>query len=150
MDMTNRKYYAAYGSNLNLSQMSRRCPSAKVVGKAMLKGYRLAFRGVATIEKDEKAETPVGVWAITESDERALDRYEGYPSYYRKEYVKLTVNGEEITAMVYVMNSGEPQMPSRYYLETIVEGYYDVGLDTIYLKEALEDTERRTRIKKAK
>jgi len=25
-----------------------------------------------------------------------------------------------------------------------------VGLDTIYLKEALEDTERRTRIKKAK
>ena len=52
--------------------------------------------------------------------------------------------------MVYVMNSGEPQMPSRYYLETIVEGYYDVGLDTIYLKEALEDTERRMRIKKAK
>ena len=37
------KYYLAYGSNLNLEQMSRRCPTARVVGKAQLENYRLAF-----------------------------------------------------------------------------------------------------------
>lgn len=27
------KYYIAYGSNLNLEQMARRCPTAKVVDR---------------------------------------------------------------------------------------------------------------------
>ena len=39
------KYYIAYGSNLNLEQMARRCPTAKVVGSTTLKNYRLMFRG---------------------------------------------------------------------------------------------------------
>ena len=37
--------YIAYGSNLNLKQMAMRCPTAKVVGRAMLKDYQLTFRG---------------------------------------------------------------------------------------------------------
>lgn len=77
------KLYVAYGSNLNLAQMARRCPDAKVVGIGTLKNYQLTFRGVATIEPVDGAETPVGVWEITPRDELALDRYEGYPSYYR-------------------------------------------------------------------
>ena len=39
------KYYIAYGSNLNLEQIARRCPTAKVVGSTTLKNYRLMFRG---------------------------------------------------------------------------------------------------------
>ena len=39
------KYYIAYGSNLNLEQMARRCPTAKVVGSTIFKNYRLVFRG---------------------------------------------------------------------------------------------------------
>ena len=81
------KLYVAYGSNLNLEQMARRCPKAKVVGIGNLKDYQLTFRRVATIEPEKGAITPVGVWEITTSDERALDIYEGYPSYYRKETV---------------------------------------------------------------
>ena len=73
------KLYVAYGSNLNLAQMARRCPTAKVVGIGKLKEYQLTFRGVATIEPVSGAETPVGVWEITPKDEMALDRYEGYP-----------------------------------------------------------------------
>lgn len=36
----NRKprLYVAYGSNLNLTQMAFRCPTAKVVGKGEVKG----------------------------------------------------------------------------------------------------------------
>ena len=39
------RLYIAYGSNLNLSQMAYRCPTAKVAGKGGLKGYELLFRG---------------------------------------------------------------------------------------------------------
>lgn len=53
----NERLYIAYGSNLNLEQMARRCPTAEVVGKTQLHNFRLMFRGkgtaVATVEKQE-------------------------------------------------------------------------------------------------
>lgn len=54
--MEYRRLYIAYGSNINLEQMSNRCPNSKVVGKEMLKGYELEFRGVATIVPKDNAE----------------------------------------------------------------------------------------------
>ena len=143
------KLYIAYGSNLNLGQMARRCPTAKVKGTAMLKGWQLTFKGVATIDKNADAETPVGVWEIQPSDEAALDRYEGYPHLYRKEETEIEVRGEKLKAMVYIMNTGTPSLPSQGYFETISEGYEDVGLDKTYLNEALEDTVEKMKIKKS-
>lgn len=143
------KLYVAYGSNLNLAQMARRCPTAKVVGIGDLKDYQLTFRRVATIEPEKGAVTPVGVWEITPTDELALDRYEGYPSYYRKETVTVTMkDGTEKQAMVYIMNAGEPMMPPMGYYETILQGYGDVGLDSKYLQMALDDTKKRMRARK--
>lgn len=137
------KLYIAYGSNLNLRQMAGRCPNAVPVGTAMLKGWQLTFRGVATLDKVEGAVAPVGIWRITEECERALDRYEGYPSLYRKEYLEIEHKGEKVEVMVYLMNSGLPCMPSKYYLETIATGYEDVGLDTVHLTQALAYTKDR-------
>ena len=37
--------YFAYGSNLDAAQMRARCPSAKLLGAAILDGYRLGFAG---------------------------------------------------------------------------------------------------------
>ena len=48
--------YFAYGSNLYASQMSQRCPGAKVVRKAYLPNYKLMFRGVADVTKGARAE----------------------------------------------------------------------------------------------
>lgn len=138
------KLYVAYGSNLNISQMARRCPTAKVVGIGKLNGYQLTFRRVATIEPVEGATTLVGVWEINKRDEQALDIYEGYPSYYRKETVEVEMHsGEKIQAMVYIMNYGEPQLPPQGYYDTIEQGYRDTGLDLKYLMTALDDTEKR-------
>lgn len=36
-------YYIAYGSNMNLAQMARRCPGARVVGMGLLRGWKLTF-----------------------------------------------------------------------------------------------------------
>ena len=39
-----KKYYLAYGSNLNLRQMVLRCPTAKAMGTAVIKDYELLSR----------------------------------------------------------------------------------------------------------
>ena len=50
-------YYLAYGSNLSLERMAKRCPDAVVAGTAKIPGYRLLFKKsgsgfYATIEQD--------------------------------------------------------------------------------------------------
>ena len=145
--MQNNKLYIAYGSNLNLRQMAVRCPTAKPVGKAMLKGWQLTFRGVATLEPKEDAVTPVGIWEILPQDEIALDRYEGFPRLYRKAMVEVELKGKAVKAMVYLMNDGLPCLPSKWYLDAIAQGYEDVGLDTVHLTVALEDTRERMGVK---
>ena len=138
------KLYVAYGSNLNMMQMGWRCPTASVVGTGKIIDYKLTFRRVATIEPSLKDEVPVAVWKIEDSDERALDRYEGYPTLYRKEMIDVEMdNGEKVKAMVYIMNYGNPAMPYKEYLNTIIKGYEDVGLDPSYLLAAIEDTKNR-------
>ena len=73
----NRKYYLAYGSNLNIAQMAHRCPGAKPVGTAAIPDYRLLFKGSGTgayltIEPETGGKVPVGVWSLTAADELAL------------------------------------------------------------------------------
>ena len=84
-----RRYYIAYGSNLNVQQMRWRCPHARIIGTSELKDYRLMFKGsktgsYLTIEPETGYTVPVAVWEVSAEDERALDRYEGYPSFYYK------------------------------------------------------------------
>lgn len=84
-----KRYYIAYGSNLNIRQMRMRCPHARVIGTAVIKDYELLFKGsltgaYLTIEPKKGGEVPVAAWEVTESDEAALDRYEGFPTFYYK------------------------------------------------------------------
>ena len=134
------KLYIAYGSNLNLKQMAHRCPTAKVVGTAMLHNWRLAFYSVATVERYRGGKVPVLVWKITPQDERALDRYEGYPHLYRKETLRITLNGKRVYAMIYIMNvkNRHYSLPGGCYLETIHRGYLDADFDREILLEAVE------------
>lgn len=142
--MKEKRLYIAYGSNLNLEQMSVRCPTASVVGTARVMDYELLFRGgrrgaVATIEPLKNSSVPVMVWEIEPRDERALDLYEGAPNFYRKEMMEVELEGNRILAMVYLMNDGHSfGSPSDYYLETIKEGYLTAGFDTDELDRAVE------------
>jgi hypothetical protein len=60
------KVYGAYGSNMNVGQMSQRCPRAKVIGTGTLKDYRLTFRGVhhgvANVERKRGCSVPIVLW----------------------------------------------------------------------------------------
>ena len=130
MSRKKERLYIAYGSNLNLPQMARRCPDAEVAGTSQVRGYELLFRGVATIEPRKEASVPVLLWKISPQDEKALDRYEGWPHLYRKEMLEVELEGKQVSAMVYVMNDGrQAAMPSEYYYNVIAEGYRTAGMD---------------------
>jgi len=144
--MENKKYYIAYGSNLNLPQMAERCPTARVIGASRMNDSRLLFRGphggaVATVEPCKATSVPVLVWEITEADEEALDRYEGWPYLYRKEIVKIKLGRKTIEALVYLINEGKPlNQPSSYYYSVIYDGYKSAGFDIEILKKATMDS----------
>lgn len=139
---TQERLYIAYGSNLNLPQMERRCPTAKVVGASEIKNYELLFRGVATVEPKKGASVPILLWKIEALDEAALDRYEGWPHLYRKEMMDVELEGKSVSAMVYVMNDVRfLGLPPESYYKVIEEGYQAAGFDTAVLEHALERTE---------
>ena len=141
-----KRLYVAYGSNLNIRQMQHRCPTAKLYGTGIVSDYELQFKGqpncaFATIAPKEGAEVPVAVWEIQPQDERSLDRYEGYPSHYFKQNIPVHLDGEEVNAMVYIMNlKMKFGMPAPYYYQTVLEGYHDCGLDTDVLDQAVRNS----------
>lgn len=138
-----RKLYAAYGSNLNLGQMARRCPTARVLAASELRDYELLFRGarwgsVATVEPCEGGSVPVLVWEIRPEDEKALDFYEGFPFLYGKKTVELLLKGKKVSAMVYVMTPGRLLgQPGENYYTAILEGYWSAGFDPAILERAI-------------
>ncbi|MDD3227618.1 MAG: gamma-glutamylcyclotransferase [Oscillospiraceae bacterium] len=147
--MSKEKIYIAYGSNLNLPQMAQRCPTAKVLGATEIKDYELLFRGsrtgsYATVEPCEGKSVPVLLWSVESQDEKSLDRYEGYPVFYGKEDMSLSLDGKEVNAFVYVMTEGHPLgMPSQYYVDVIADGYQTAGFDLNILQEAITETAQR-------
>lgn len=149
----NKRYYLAYGSNLNVLQMRYRCPGAKIIGTAAIRNYELLFKGsrsgsYLTIEKKRGGKVPVAVWEVSFENERALDRYEGFPTFYYKKEMDINVkllDGtiERRAAFVYIMHEERPLgMPSESYMDVCREGYEEFGFDEKFLRAALERSAR--------
>lgn len=157
------RYYVAYGSNLNVGQMKYRCPDAVPIGTAWIDGYALMYKGsktgaYLTIEKKENSRVPVVIWKVSATDEKSLDRYEGYPTfYYKKELPKLRVtffksdkkkgfkpckyNVRNLDCFVYIMHEDHAfGIPTQTYIDTCEAGYKIFGFDTSILDEALSYT----------
>lgn len=151
-----KRYYIAYGSNLNIPQMRMRCPGARIIGTSVIEDYQLLFKGsktgsYLTIEPMEGAKVPVVIWEVTETDEKALDRYEGYPNFYYKKEMTLDIKGVRTgkvrrrDAFVYIMHEErELGIPSWYYVNTCLDGYRAFGFDEKYLFDAIRISRRDT------
>ena len=144
-----KRYYIAYGSNLNIDQMSYRCPGARVVGTSKIPDFQLLFKGsksgaYLTIEPKKGAKVPVAVWEVTADDELSLDRYEGYPNFYYKTEVEIPVicisdrRVRKLKAFIYIMHEErEIGVPSQRYVDICLDGYEAFGFDEKHLYEAL-------------
>lgn len=150
-----KRYYIAYGSNINVEQMKMRCPTAKLIGTSKVLNHQLLFKGCSrssylTIEPKKSSYVPVVVWVITQSDEDLLDQYEGFPRlYYKKRFklfVKLFNSSKKIMldTFAYIMHNGRTLgLPNKLYIEKCFKGYRTFGFDQIVLKKAIYESQKQ-------
>lgn len=145
-----KRYYIAYGSNLNIRQMRMRCPSARIIGTSEIPDYELLFKGsktgsYLTIEPEKGSRVPVATWEVSAEDEQALDRYEGFPTFYYKKEMLLPIKGirsgkiRRRDTFVYIMHEDRVLgVPSNFYMQTCLSGYKSFGFDPKFLYEAYD------------
>ena len=138
--------YFAYGSNLDLLQMKRRCPLSKLISKGSLSGHRLTFNkyssgwsgGVADVIQDEGSEVWGLVFEISDSDLERLDRYEGYHKdqtslYERWKAVIDTPDGQVCDVWVYtVVEKQKFVQPTLEYLQIIKDAAVRWNFPKVY------------------
>ena len=126
--------YFAYGSNLNLFQMKRRCKDSIFLKKIYLKNFRLTFRSkyrAADIESKKNSIVQGGLFEISKNDEKKLDIYEDFPNLYKKFY--FSYYGKKI--MTYTMVKKTPfRFPTEKYLNVVKRGYKNCNLNFKYDK----------------
>ena len=145
-----KRYYIAYGSNLNIRQMRMRCPSARIIGTSEIPDYELLFKGsktgsYLTIEPKKGSRVPVAAWEVSAEDEQTLDRYEGFPTFYYKKEMLLPIKGirsgkiRQRNTFVYIMHEDRVLgVPSNFYMQTCLSGYKSFGFDPKFLYEAYD------------
>jgi len=136
--------YFAYGSNLWIQQMERRCPSSRVVGAGRLVDHRLTFFGERSgwgpggVADGAPAPGQVlygAVYSLPDHDLRALDDHEDQ---YTRALRVVELPTGSVEAWVYrrAIDQGF-NAPSPRYLSAIAFGYGQHGLDLSVLWEAL-------------
>jgi gamma-glutamylcyclotransferase (GGCT)/AIG2-like uncharacterized protein YtfP len=130
----------AYGSNVDQDQMRYRCPSARLVGTATLRGHAMAFAGysasrsgpVATVFACDALDVPGALYSITRDDLGRLDRFEGVPWMYTRSSAWVVCDGKRRRAEVYRLRAEQFARglgtPSPAYLGLIVRAYHGLGI----------------------
>ncbi len=134
--------YAAYGSNLDSTQMLRRAPHSPLRGTGWLVGWRLTFGGedlgwegsLTTVVEDVTEHVYVALYDVTPADEQTLDAWEGLGiGIYAKIRVRVqTMDGEEL-AWVYVLDGYEGGLPSARYLGELADAAEAAGAPDDYV-----------------
>ncbi len=122
--------YAAYGSNMDATQMAQRCPHSPQRGTGWLEGWRLTFGGedigwegaLTTVVEDASQRVFVVLYDVPENDARALDSWDGATlGYYRKLKVRVETLDGDVLAWLYVLNAYEGGLPSARYLGILAD-----------------------------
>lgn len=142
-------YHFAYGSNLSSCFLREYCPSMEYVMKAYLPNYRVEFRfyserregGISTIMSHPGHMTRGVIYDISDEDMVRLDEMESVPQglYKRETFLVLGEDGRWHEADFYrVVKPEGPFIPARSYIELMIEGVEEHGLDPEYRKELTE------------
>jgi len=142
IDEEEKAYYFAYGSNMDETQMGKRCSDSQLEGKALLPGYRLVFNressgwgcGVADIVLDDQTEVWGLLYEVTDNDLKQLDYYEGAPKLYVRKKIKvLDASNNEINANTYeVVKKNGFIPPSEEYLGILKKAAEKYGFPQKY------------------
>lgn len=119
-------FYFAYGSNMDVERIKKRCPDAKKISNGTLHNWKAFFdeNGVASIKKTkEKTHVNGVVWEIKKSDIKILDKKEGVKKHeYKEDHVNIeTPNGTK-KCLVYIALTKKEGKPKKYYKKLIKTG----------------------------
>lgn len=128
--------YFAYGANISPDAMTWRCPMAEPLGAFELRDWQLEFYSHATIEPRPGASVHGVLWNLTDSCEKALDAFEGFPTY----YTKRTWYQDGHWFFFYEMTDYKQGLPSEGYISGIANGYHSWQLPQPKLQEAIDRT----------
>ena len=134
--------YFAYGSNLKLSRMRERVPSAHAEGAARLAGYRLVWdkRGRdGTGKANLRAHASSEVWGVVyQLDAGAWVSLDAHESGYERLDVQISLQDEGLLAQTYLSTllTADP-VPATWYKRLVVEGAQEHGLPEAWIR-ALE------------
>jgi hypothetical protein len=115
--------YFAYGSNMDVDAMARRCPRSKTLGLARLERHRLtAMReGWLTAVRDPSSAVHGVLWSLALSDVAALDRYEGlFEGVYAKLMQAVIAESSPKRAIVYFGANAGPGVPRPAYIAEVL------------------------------
>lgn len=137
-DLSSRRLYFAYGSNMRSAEMEHCCPDHSFVGLGRLSGYRwlIGKRGYATLAADVSGEVLGVVYEISRADEAGLDRKEGVArGCYRKAdvTVKVETSGEPVRCLTYIDDRIESAPPKAGYMDRVLDGAKARGLPAPYI-----------------
>ncbi len=151
-----RFLYFAYGSNLCLTQMYRRCNGARAIrykdtgrlATIELPDHQLEFFLHADVQVKLGASVIGGLFSVTHADLVALDRYEGVGSgYYRRarqSFVDAEDDRHEFIFYEMMGHASKNGAPMQNYYDVCLEGYREWDIPTTQLEEALERSLART------
>jgi len=115
--------FFAYGANMDVGAMARRCPRSRPLGAARLMRHRLvAMReGWLNVTRDGHATVHGVLWDVALADVAALDRYEGLgEGLYTKALQGVVGAGGAKRALVYFGANNGPGIVRADYLEAVI------------------------------
>jgi gamma-glutamylcyclotransferase (GGCT)/AIG2-like uncharacterized protein YtfP len=122
--------YFAYGANMDVAGMARRCPSSKPLGLARLPRHRwiVSSDGYANVVRDPRRQVHGMLWELALSDVPTLDRFEDVPRLYRKVNQPVIAEVGIRRALVYVGRAGDVGRPRPGYLDLVIRAAESAGL----------------------
>lgn len=139
----------AYGSNMLTKRLTDRCPSARALGMAELRGYELRWHkrsddgsGKCDVVKssDEGSVVNGVLFSVARTEKGDLDRAEGRGRGYDEMEVDVSFNGAACKAQLYYATNHDPKLkPYTWYKALVVAGAKEHGLPPDYVRD-LEDT----------
>lgn len=136
--------YAAYGSNLDPTQMAWRAPHSPQRGTGWLLGWRLTFGGedrgwegaLSTVVEADGGQVFVALYEVAPIDLGGLDRWEGSElGLYRKIRVRIHTLDGNVLAWLYVLDGYEGGLPSARYLSLIADAADKAGAPADYVHD---------------
>ncbi|RDJ27560.1 gamma-glutamylcyclotransferase [Bosea caraganae] len=128
--------YFAYGLNMDVAGMAKRCPNSRALGLARLPRHRFIVTtdGYASVIRDPRDAVHGVLWDCALSDIRTLDKFEDIASgLYVKINQPVIVAGGAKRALVYVGRSATIGKAQPGYMETVIASAKHWALPDAYV-----------------